>query len=73
MYNDCVAPVSNGGGCLVVIDRGRSHDNWVVYYNLEQLWTSKESTNEQSQSQTQVNISVIIISFYDMVTFFFNH
>lgn len=26
-----------------------------AYYNLEQLWTSKESIKEQSQSQSKVN------------------
>lgn len=30
-----------------------------AYYNLEQLWTSKESTNEQTQIQVNTTIQVL--------------
>ncbi|KAI3818098.1 hypothetical protein L1987_11901 [Smallanthus sonchifolius] len=44
------------GGNWIVIDSGTLiihalDEKARAYYNLEQLWTSKESTNEQSQSQ----------------------
>ncbi|KAM0016649.1 putative protein Iojap/ribosomal silencing factor RsfS, Nucleotidyltransferase superfamily [Helianthus debilis subsp. tardiflorus] len=44
------------GGNWIVIDSGSLivhalDEKARAYYNLEQLWTSKESTNDQSQSQ----------------------
>ncbi|KAK9074624.1 hypothetical protein SSX86_007222 [Deinandra increscens subsp. villosa] len=46
------------GGNWIVIDSGSLivhalDEKARAYYNLEQLWTSKESTKEQSQSQSQ--------------------
>lgn len=36
-----------------------------AYYNLEQLWTSKNSSKEQSQTQSQVNSFEVIYYMHD--------